>query len=97
MDVALSVSPLSGHGVALALHGAVLAAKDPVRYREWLLRTRSTMPLRKPARMSHSGGRTSTMSHSDCQWPKFPSCSGGYVSASSGIAYQNTHVAPLVR
>jgi hypothetical protein len=38
MDAALSVSPLSGHGVALALHGAVLAAEDPVRYREWLLR-----------------------------------------------------------
>jgi flavin-dependent dehydrogenase len=39
MDAALSVSPLSGHGVALALYGAVLAAEDPVRYREWLLRT----------------------------------------------------------
>jgi hypothetical protein len=39
MDAALSVSPLSGHGVALALHGAELAAEDPVRYREWFLRT----------------------------------------------------------
>ena len=38
-DAALSVSPLSGHGVALALHGAVLAAEDPAGYREWLLRT----------------------------------------------------------
>jgi hypothetical protein len=97
MDAALSVSPLSGHGVALALHGAVLAAEDPVRYREWLLRTALDHAAEETARMSHSGGRTSTMSHSDCQRPKFPSCSGGYVSASSGIAYQNTHVAPLVR
>jgi flavin-dependent dehydrogenase len=38
-DAALSVSPLSGHGVALALHSAVLAATDPARYPEWLLRT----------------------------------------------------------
>jgi 2-polyprenyl-6-methoxyphenol hydroxylase-like FAD-dependent oxidoreductase len=38
-DAALSVSPLSGHGVALALRGAVLAAEDPARYQEWLLRT----------------------------------------------------------
>ena len=36
-DASLSVSPLSGHGVALALHGAVLAAQDPAGYRGWLL------------------------------------------------------------
>jgi len=38
-DAALSVSPLSGHGVALALRGAVLAAEDPAAYRAWLLHT----------------------------------------------------------
>lgn len=36
---ALSISPLSGHGVALALRGAVLAARDPAGYRAWMRRT----------------------------------------------------------
>jgi hypothetical protein len=58
MDAALSVSPLSGHGVALALHGAVLAAEDPVRYREWLLRTALDHAAEETACMSHAGGRT---------------------------------------
>jgi flavin-dependent dehydrogenase len=38
-DASLSVSPLSGHGVALALRGAVLAAEEPTGYQAWLLRT----------------------------------------------------------
>jgi hypothetical protein len=38
-QAAPSISPLSGHGVALALRGAVLAARDPAGYRAWLRRT----------------------------------------------------------
>jgi hypothetical protein len=35
-QAALSISPLSGHGVALALRGA---AQDPAGYRAWLRRS----------------------------------------------------------
>jgi 2-polyprenyl-6-methoxyphenol hydroxylase-like FAD-dependent oxidoreductase len=76
-DAALSVSPLSGHGVALALHGAVLAAEDPLGYREWLLRT-ALDHAAEETRLHVALGRPDK-------------------AAPSAAAYQNTHVAPLVR
>jgi 2-polyprenyl-6-methoxyphenol hydroxylase-like FAD-dependent oxidoreductase len=38
-DAAMSVSPLSSHGVALALCGALRAAEDPAGYPAWLAAT----------------------------------------------------------
>lgn len=35
-DAALAVDPLSGHGLALAIQGAWLAATDPAGYPDWL-------------------------------------------------------------